>query len=60
MQGLSLGVEGSGLRVSKMGKLQDKGNVAPPILVGAWSMAFLLRQHVEYYYRNVNGGGLYY
>ena len=24
--------------------------VAPPIVVGAWSMAFLLRQHVEYYY----------
>ena len=23
--------------------------VAPPIVVGAWSMAFLLRQHVECY-----------
>ena len=22
--------------------------VAPPIVVGVWSMAFLLRQHVEY------------
>ena len=58
---------GGGLRVSRMGKLQDKGKlgkfhvhvcsgnvhailciviVAPPIVVGAWSMAFLLRQHV--------------
>ena len=24
--------------------------VAPPIVMGAWSMAFLLGQHVEYYY----------
>ena len=24
--------------------------VAPPIVMGAWSMAFLLEQHVEYYY----------
>ena len=24
--------------------------VAPPIVMGAWSMAFLLRQHVEYYH----------
>ena len=55
---------GGGLRVSKLGKLQDKGKlgkfhvysewscmlviVAPPIVVGAWSIAFLLRQHVEY------------
>ena len=23
--------------------------VAPPIVVGAWSMAFLLRRHVKYY-----------
>ena len=23
--------------------------VAPPIVMGAWSMAFLLGQHVEYY-----------
>ena len=59
-------VTGSGgLRVSKMGKLQDKlgkfhvqvcsGNVhasdcgSPSIVLGAWSMAFLLGQHVEYY-----------
>ena len=58
---------GGGLRVSKLGKLQDKGKlgklgkfyvvvmcmlviVAPPIVMGAWSMAFLLGQHVEYYY----------
>ena len=54
---------GGGLRVSKTGKLQDKGklsklsrfhvqvcsgNVAPPIVMGAWSMACLLGQHVEY------------
>ena len=57
MQGLSLGV-----RVSKMGKLQDKDKlgkfhvyiqwyimcmlviVAPPIVMGAWSVAFLLGQ----------------
>ena len=25
--------------------------VAPPIVMGVWSMAFLLRQHVEYYYK---------
>ena len=24
--------------------------VAPPIVMGAWSMAFLLGQHVEYYF----------
>ena len=24
--------------------------VAPPIVMGVWSMAFLLGQHVEYYY----------
>ena len=24
--------------------------VAPPIVMGAWSMAFLLGQHVGYYY----------
>ena len=24
--------------------------VAPHTVVGVWSMAFLLRQHVEYYY----------
>ena len=24
--------------------------MAPPIVVGVWSMAFLLRQHVEHYY----------
>ena len=64
---------GGGLRVSKMGKLQDKGKlgklrvsfmyryvvvikmcmlviVAPPIVMGVWSRAFLLGQHVEYYY----------
>ena len=60
---------GGGLRVSKMGKLQDMGKlvsfmyrymyvvvmcmlviVAPPIVMGVWSMAFLLGQHVEYYY----------
>ena len=23
--------------------------LAPPIVVGEWSMAFLLRQHIEYY-----------
>ena len=52
---------GGGLRVSKMGQLQHKGKlgkfhvqvvcmlviVAPPIVMGAWSMAFLLGQHVE-------------
>ena len=27
--------------------------MAPPIIVGAWSMAFLLRQHVEYSDRNL-------
>ena len=49
---------GGGLRVSKMGKLHNKVSfmytvvmcmlviVAPPIVVGAWSMAFLLGQHV--------------
>ena len=58
---------GGGLRVSKLGKLQDRGKlgklgkfhvqvcvmcmlviVAPPIVLGAWLMAFLLGQHVEY------------
>ena len=53
-------VTGSGgLRDSKMGKLQDKGKLvvmcmvviaALPIVVGAWPMAYLLRQHVDYYY----------
>ena len=29
--------------------------VAPPIVMGAWSMAFLLGQHVEYYiYMTIN------
>ena len=50
MQGLS-GTGGGGLRVSKMGKLQDKGKlgmfkvvmcmlviVAPSIVVGVWSL----------------------
>ena len=52
---------GGGLRVSRMGKLLSWVSfmymvvmcmlvmVAPPIVVGAWSMAFLLRQHVECY-----------
>ena len=60
-----------GLRVSKLGKLQDKGKlgkihvysewscdiviVAPPIVVGAWSMAYLLGQRVEYYYVMISG-----
>ena len=59
MQGLSLGVEGSGLArwVRARARLQDRCKlgrfyvmvmVAPPIVVGAQSMAFLLRQHVEY------------
>ena len=58
--------EGGGLRVSKLqgkGKLGKfhvqvcSGNVhtsAPPIVMGAWSMAFLLGQHVEYYYCVIN------
>ena len=64
MQGLSLGVEGSGLvrwvsfriRVSWVGFMYMYTVVmcmlvivAPPIVVGAWSVAFMLRQHVEYY-----------
>ena len=28
--------------------------VAPPILMGVWSMAFLLGQHVEYYCMCIN------
>ena len=40
--------------------------MAPPIVMGAWSMAFLLGQHVSpspYYYYNLSVrkfGGLYY
>ena len=47
MQGLSLGVDGSGL-VRCMGKLQDKGKLVSFMYtsVGTWSMAFMLRQHV--------------
>ena len=29
--------------------------VAPPIVMDAWSMAFLLGRHVEYYYYYDNG-----
>ena len=50
---------GGGLRVSKMGMLRDKVSfmytvvvcvlviVAPPIVVGAWSIAFLLCRFPE-------------
>ena len=65
MQGLALGVEGLGLvrwvyRLQDKGKLGKfhvrvySGNVhasdcGSAIVVGAWSMAFLLRQRVEFY-----------